>query len=64
MRSREFEIERVRIGVESTKYNPILYIYIYIYIYIYEIRGKMVIFHGLKRLETARKPLVTASIRN
>ena len=58
MRSREFEIERVRIGVESTKYNPILYIYIY------EIRGKMVIFHVLKRLETARKPLVTASIRN
>ena len=56
MKSREFEIKRVRIGVESTKYNPILYIY--------EIRGKMVIFHGLKRLETARKPLVTASIRN
>jgi len=39
VKSREFEIERVRIGVESTKYNPILYIY--------EIRGKMVFLEGL-----------------
>ena len=37
--SREFENERVRNGVESTNYNPI------IYIYIYDLRGKMVILH-------------------